>query len=78
MELRMNSGEDEAHEFLNNFEDLLARQLPVASEMEGWVRRIVRETKGDRARRHLHSRRPFFSMKLCVTAYGAMAGAAAS
>ena len=58
----MNSGKEEAHEFLNNFEDLLARQLPVASEMEGWVRRIVCETKGDH-----------FLHEAVACAYGAMA-----
>jgi hypothetical protein len=51
----MNSAKDEAHKFLSNFEDLLARQLPAAPEMESWIRHIVRETKGGHARRHLHS-----------------------
>ena len=51
----MNSTKDEAHEFLSNFEDCLARQLPTAPAMESWIRHIVRETKGEHARRHLHS-----------------------
>jgi hypothetical protein len=55
MELRINSAKDEAHKFLSHFEDLLARRLPAAPEMESWIRHIVRETKGEHARRHLHS-----------------------
>jgi hypothetical protein len=51
----MSSAKNEAYEFLRKLEDLLARQLPVAPEMESWVRHIVRETKGEHARRHLHN-----------------------
>jgi hypothetical protein len=51
----MNLAKDEAHRFLSHFESLLAHQLPAASEMESWIRHIVRETKGEHARRHLHS-----------------------
>jgi len=48
------SKKEEAHAFLSKFERLLAEQLPAAGEMESWIRRTVRETKGEHARRHLH------------------------
>lgn len=51
----MNSAKNEAHEFLRSLEDLLARQLLATPEMESWIRHIVRETKGEHTRRHLHS-----------------------
>ena len=50
----MKSSKEEAHAFLNKFEQLLAQQLPAAADMESWIRRTVRETKGEHARRHLH------------------------
>jgi hypothetical protein len=54
METAMKSSKEEAHAFLGKFEQLLAHQLPAASEMESWVRRTVHETRGEHARRHLH------------------------
>jgi hypothetical protein len=45
---------EKAHEFLTDLERQLEQELPAAAEMESWVRRTVRETKGEHARRHLH------------------------